>query len=175
MRKMIMVLVVIFAMGLFIGCDAEQIQKIGDELESLQEKTEEIVDVVKDPQEDKDVVLTIDNSPDLKHILTESATEDEYLAFGKKYLGRIIEFDGYIADVAKYKEYKTRFNVLTYKGNAGQDNGVGPAIQLSNVANRTDVITIYGVGTNVKIKASVGSYDKNSGLFDMTAVELKSR
>lgn len=125
-------------------------------------------------------ILTVDNCPELKEILL-SSDYSQIEEFANKYAGRIIEFDGYVADVMPYKDYKTRYKFLIYVGDSDETYSGGPSFQFVDVniydlhlvgENIPDYIKY---GTKLHIKARVMEFNYNTGLFRLDPVETSVR
>ncbi|MCR1824938.1 DUF4839 domain-containing protein [Terrisporobacter muris] len=159
-----------YSSGEWIDADTEVIIRYHTfsekETETTQYKSEE-----NEEQEDiSDEILTINNCEELANMLSNKADIDEsYSSFASKYHGRIIEFDGNIAHLMNYKNYKTRYDILVYAGDFSYDSVRGPAFKFENrSAYEFDGIYLNYQpedGKNVRITAMVGTFDSNSGLF----------
>ena len=74
-------------------------------------------DITEQPVNDSEEVITSNNNKEFAAVLaTKAEMNSSYKDFAEKYRGKTIEFDGHISDVAPYKDYDTRFNVLIYVG-----------------------------------------------------------
>lgn len=115
-----------------------------------------------------DAVLTIQNSPDLKALLT---ADDDYSlnrSFAKTHQGRKIQFDGSVADA-------TPGYFLVYFGNDSDTNATsGPAFQF-----RVRTLQVGGrpaaTGDNLRFVATVGAFNVDQGLFFLTPVKVTER
>ena len=130
----------------------------------------------------KDEILTIENNQELKEILESKDPGDKKIAaFAKKYHGRKIEFDAYTASVAPHGKAKTRFDYLLYAGNYDNESLSGPNFQLFDVnyydlhLEGEDVPDTFGVDLNIRIVATVESYQENSELFRIKPVKITMR
>lgn len=131
----------------------------------------------------KDEVLTIQNCPDLAAMLQIKADSDpSFSKFAKTYKGKTIEFDGCIIYMARHENYKTRFDFLLSAGNYVDENTAnpGPVFKFDDVGAYELGYSGYytppvDVGDNIKIKATVESYDENSQLFMLEPISIKER
>lgn len=148
------------------------------ETEPTQYKPEENV-----KQEDtSDEILTINSCEELSNMLSDKTDAYElYSNFASKYQGRIIEFDGYIANLMKHGSYKTRYDILVYVGDSSDEYVGGPSFKFENVnASDLDLDTLYlesqiEVGKNVRIVAEVEEFNNNSGLFFLDPISVTER
>ena len=125
-------------------------------------------------------ILTVDNCPELKEILC-SSDYSKFDAFANKYAGRIIEFDGFVADLMPYEDYKTRYKFLIYVGDSIETYSGGPSFQFVDV-NYYDLHLVgenipdsVQEGTKLHIKARVVEFNFNTGLFRLDPVETSAR
>lgn len=127
-------------------------------------------------------ILTVDNCPELKEILSiKDSYSSRIKEFAEKYEGRIIEFDGYVADVMPYKDYKTRYKFLIYVGDSNETYSGGPAFQFVDVnvydlhLIGEDIPSYIKYGTKLHIKAKVMEFNETTGLFRLDPVETSIR
>lgn len=159
-----------------VKVDTEVVDNISGE--SSEDKTDEEVAVEKTEEK----ILNSKNNKDLAYILsTKNEFDDRIGEFADEYYGCIIEFNGYVADVMPYKDYKTRFNYLICVGNYGKSPARGPQFQFRDV-NRYDlklsgdnIPNRVGEGMNIHVVAEVGEYDRNTGLFELDPVKITMR
>jgi hypothetical protein len=102
--------------------------------------------------------------------------------FAKKYSGRTIQFDGYIANMTPHGNYKTRFDLLIYTGNYGQSPGNALSFKFEDINIVSDLkltgsnIPEYiSEGQNLRITAIVIEYKEVSGLFFLEPVSTEIR
>lgn len=127
-------------------------------------------------------VLTPDNNAGLASLLTEPDNcSDKMRNFAFQYAGKVIEFDGNIADVAPHEGYDTRFDFLVVGGDFSTTTQTGPTFQFQDKnafdlnltgSNVPDSIT---AGLNVRIKAEVGEYNPTTCLFQLSPVSTQVR
>ncbi len=119
--------------------------------------------------------LTVDNCEDLKKLLASKEDYNLFKDFATKYSGKTIEFDGSIDDVANYKEFKTKYNVLVSAGKYSEESQVGPTFKFENVSIKTSDMNFGARGQNVHIIAKVLSFDSNTGIFFLSpeSVQMK--
>ncbi len=122
------------------------------------------------------------NCSDFAKILeTQNEFDPAIKSFAQKYEGKEIEFDGYVASVANYEGYNTRFNYLIYVGEYGKANISGPQFQFKNVnyydlhLTGDNIPNSLKEGTNIHVIAEVKSYDENSGLFEIRPISVSVR
>lgn len=133
-------------------------------------------DTTKQPVNNSEEVLTSENNEDFASVLsTKNEVDPICKDFAEKYRGKTIEFDGHISDVAPYKDYDTRFNVLIYVGDYRTDNFYGPRIKMENVG-----VTHYPeierrVNQNVRVTGKVIEYDEDTGLLWLSVVSIEER
>lgn len=128
------------------------------------------------PQSDTDQVLTVRNSPELTRLLKTGDDDAVAKAFAKQFDYRTIEFDGYIADVARHDDTQSRFDFLLYAGNAPEGGGSGPAFQMRDVGALEGVMpTNSHHNQNVHIVAKVEGFDPDTSLFYLRPVSVKQR
>lgn len=110
-------------------------------------------------------VLSEENNQDFAALLSGPGECDESVAtFAATYVGRTIEFDGNVADVAPYGDNQTRFDFLIYAGDYSETSPIGPSFRFTDEgysdlhltgSNIPDSIT---QGTNLHIVATVGEF-----------------
>lgn len=113
------------------------------------------------PTESK--ILTVENSEDLRNLLSNGGNRDIAIDFVQKYKDYTIEFDAYVAVISHHNSYKTRYDILVYAGDAPDGGGSGPAFQFRNVnmfnlnleGANTDYLT---ANQNVHITAKVSEF-----------------
>jgi len=127
-------------------------------------------------------VLTIENNEDMAALFKVGDFDPFISEFAKKYSGRIIQFDGYIAYMAPYEGYKTRFDLLIYTGNSGESSGNSLNFMFEDINIVSDLkltgsnIPEYiSEGQNLRITAEVEEYKEVSGLFFLKPVSTEIR
>lgn len=146
--------------------------------ESAENDDNETQESTNNPVDDE--ILTVDNCPELREILY-SSDYSKFEAFAKKYAGRIIEFDGFVADLMPYQDYKTRYKILIYVGDSFETYSGGPSFQfvdvnMSNLHLVGENIPEYiQEGTKLHIKARVMEFNSNTGIFRLDPVETSAR
>lgn len=155
------------------------------------ETTEPTIDEpIVEPTDD---ILTVDNCEALAAMLTLNADVDSsYADFAKQYLGKTIEFDGSIDYKDNHISYNPfngnsstseyEYDVLVSYGDYNADHQTGPTIKIENVSSRKlgyDVSktlpSFMAVGSNVRIRVRVGSYNENTGIFEMHLESIEAR
>lgn len=129
-----------------------------------------------------DVPITINNSEEFTALLQLKDEFDPSIqAFSDTYFGKTIEFDGNIAYVNPHDNYSTRFDYLILAGDYSETNVSGPNFRFTDV-NYSDLHLTgdnipdeIGIGLNVHIIATVGSYDESTGLFEIVPTSISIR
>lgn len=135
------------------------------------------------PQPALPAVLTPENNPGLAALLAEpNSCSDKMRNFAFQYAGKTIEFDGSIVNVAPSGDYETRFNFLVAAGDFDPNRQVGPTFQFQDKnasydlhwtgPNVPDSVT---AGLNIRVKATVGDYDPDLCIFQLTPVSTQVR
>ena len=127
-------------------------------------------------------ILTVENCPELAHILYLKANPDpSYLDFAKKYKGRTIQFAGNIAYLCLHGDYSTRYDVLVTAGDYDENSQIGPTFKFEDVGvYDLDLDTLWfedeiWIGRNVVITAIVKEYDERSCLFYLDPISVVGR
>lgn len=102
--------------------------------------------------------------------------------FAKKYAGKTIRFDGYVADMTPHENYNTRFDLLIYTGNTGESSGNALSFKFEDI-NITSDLKLTGSnipeniskGQNLRITAKVEEYKEASGLFFLKPISTEIR
>lgn len=135
------------------------------------------------PAKSKRNILTAKNNEELKALLTEeNENAPIYAEFAKKYEGKTIEFDGYIANLMLHGNYKTRYNILILVGDHGDTTYRGPDFQFEDVnivhdlhLEGSNIPDSIGTGQNLHIKAKVLEYDEELGVFKLEPISTGIR
>ena len=127
-------------------------------------------------------VITTENNEEFKALLQtdDSSTITNFI---QKYKGQIIEFDGHIADIAHYKNYKTKFDMLIYGGNylGAEQAPSGPNFKFVNITTVSNSAfnsfngENISKGQNVHIKAQIGNYNSTQDLVYLSPIEVSPR
>lgn len=154
----------------------------------------EISDVSDNSESSDPDILTIDNCPDLVSVLaTQGSWDPAYADFTKTYRGKIIEFDGSIdykdntiifnpfTGESKVSEYG--YDVLLSGGDYDPNNQLGPTFKMEDLRSPDvggDAISkslpdFMTVGSNVRIRAKVGSYDSDSDIITLICQSIEPR
>lgn len=151
---------------------------------STEEKSAEAVDQSTDDTsvESEQDILTEENNEDLAALLAVQDTNDLIVVeFAKKYVGRTIEFDGYIAHMMPHGDNTTRYDILIAVGDSSQTTYSGPDFKFEDVnvfdlnLTGSEVPETIGMGQNLYITAVVEEYEENSGLFFLNPVSSEIR
>lgn len=128
-----------------------------------------------DGRDSEPTILTVENCPDLKELLSKSV--DDASGFASSYWGETIQFDGYIADIQNHGDFDTRFDVLFLAGNVDTSPSVGPYFRFTDVS-RWDMEYEGGIldaGKPVRITAVVDGWNDNGMWVDLDPVLLEDR
>lgn len=127
-------------------------------------------------------VITTENNEEFKALLQtdDSSTITDFV---QKHKGQIIEFDGHIADIAHYKNYKTKFDMLIYGGNylGAEQAPSGPNFKFVNITTVSNAAfnsfngENISKGQNVHIKAQIGNYNSTQDLVYLSPIEVSPR
>ena len=83
--------------------------------------------------------------------------------FAKKYAGRTIEFDAFIANMIPHGDYSTRYDILILAGDYSEMSFSGPDFKFEDVNIfdlnfiGSDIPDTFGMGDNLHLIAVVGS------------------
>jgi len=123
--------------------------------------------------------LTVKNNADLKKLLAADEGDPIVAKFAKKYSGKDIEFDGYVADVAPHGDADTRYDFLIFVGDYDPDSAKGPNFQFRDVNNFDlddgDGQVVLSRGDNVHVVATVFSFDEDNLLFELWPKKTRIR
>ncbi|MFC4714205.1 DUF4839 domain-containing protein [Planococcus dechangensis] len=127
-------------------------------------------------------ILTSENNEDLAALLSVNDTNDSSVSvFAKKYAGRTIEFDGYIAHMIPHDTYTTRYDILINTGDYGETTYDGPDFKFEDVnifdlnLTGSEIPETIGMGQNLRITAVVEEYNENPGLFFLNPISTEIR
>ena len=129
-----------------------------------------------------DAIITVDNNEDMAALFKVSDFDPFISEFAKKYAGRTIQFDGYVADMTPHENYNTRFDFLIYTGNSGELSGNALSFKFEDI-NITSDLKLTGSnipeniskGQNLRLTAKVGEYKEASGLFFLKPISTEIR
>lgn len=127
-----------------------------------------------------DEVLTVDNNPDLRMLLTRGQDDNLSQAFAQQYEGRTIGFDGNVSIVGPHEGYETRFDFLIYVGDYSETvANPGPPFQFRDVnfldLNLQGRGSSVGTGDNLQILAEVREFEPRTSLFLLDPVSTRLR
>lgn len=127
-------------------------------------------------------VLNVENNHALAELLMEpEPCADTVAAFATDHHGQAIEFDGNIAAMSGHGDSQTRYDILIVVGNFSPTVQVGPTFQFMDVGmfdlhlSGSNIPDSIGVGTNLRIRATVVSFESNSCLFFLDPVSTEVR
>jgi hypothetical protein len=134
------------------------------------------------PEAPTEEVLTAATNPEFAALLAGNDCSDAVEAFGVKYSGRTIEFDGHIADLANHGDYDTRFDILMYAGDFDPSSARGPSFQFRNVSIVSD-LNLEGPnisdslreGDNLRVVAKIDGLERRTCLFLLEPVSTAVR
>lgn len=122
-------------------------------------------------------VITIDNNEEFKNLL-QTDDQNTIKDFIQKYKGQTIEFDGYIADLAKIK---SKYDILIYSGDYNPDEVTGPNFKFVEIGLISNPVfkpfngENIRKGQNVHIKAKLGGYNEKQELVFLSPIEVSPR
>ncbi len=127
-------------------------------------------------------ILTAKNNTEFATIL-QTEDPDKINEFVNKYKGQVVEFDGYIADIASSEGRKTYFDILIYSGDfMGKDiANPSPYFKLAEVRPSVDPAFNPFNGNdisedqNIHIKAKISGYSLNRQLLYLSIIEINPR
>ena len=127
-------------------------------------------------------VLTIENNEDMAALFKVGDFDPFISEFAKKYSGRIIQFDGYIASMTPHDGYETRFDILIYTGNNGESSGNALSFKFEDInivldlkLTGSNIPEIISIGQNLRITAKIEAYTEATGLFFLEPVSTEIR
>lgn len=127
-------------------------------------------------------ILTAKNNTEFATIL-QTEDPDKINEFVNKYKGQVVEFNGYIADIASSEGRKTYFDILIYSGDfMGKDiANPSPYFKLAEVRPSVDPAFNPFNGNdisedqNIHIKAKISGYSLNRQLLYLSIIEINPR
>jgi len=152
--------------------------------ESANEKSSETVEQSTNDKsvESNQEILSVKNNEDLASVLAVKNTNDPIVGeFAKKYAGRTIEFDGYIAHMMPHEKYTTRYDILINAGDYSETTFSGPDFKFEDVnvfdlnLTGSEIPETIGEGQNLHITAVVEEYNENPGLFFLEPISSEIR
>ena len=133
------------------------------------------------PTETSEEILTVENNADFAKFLADtSGNPDLYQSFFDKYKGRTIAFDGNVAFMAPFKNYKYTFDVLLYAGDYDENTAIGPPFRVEHVVTplgwkSTNPEDYIGLRSNLKIVAELYDYNPLGQTFRLQLVSTTVR
>jgi beta-lactam-binding protein with PASTA domain len=126
--------------------------------------------------------LTVQNNQDFAALLASKKLDFKtHKAFVAKYRDKTVEFDGCIALMMGHGDYKTRFDVLVYRGNYNGSHKNGPSFDFINV-NYYDfnlkgpkVPDTVSAGQNYHVVATVAGWDGEAHAIQLAPVSMQLR
>ena len=138
MRKVVILLVAVLAM--LAGCAAP---------------AADVPDGDAKQSEDSGV-LTIENNAELASLLSGPATGKTVNAFSDKYVGQVVEFDGFVSDVyINPREHNGESTINVRAGDAKDGKHTGPVFQLGWYGHESP-LEKFAKGDNVHVSAMAG-------------------
>jgi hypothetical protein len=130
------------------------------------------------PTAPTDEILTTANSPEFASILTEDPCADSIRVFAATNKGRVIEFDGHIANVVPHSGRATRWDFTLAPGE--EPGVVGPVFKFEDVGRfdlnlTNENIPGLNTGQNLHIVAKVVDYNAVQCLFFLDPVSTGVR
>jgi len=134
------------------------------------------------PVTQPEVPLTVQTSPELAAVLAEgNDCNDSIQRFADANAGKLIEFDGFVADMMNHQDYKTRWDILMYAGNYSTTSFNGPNMKYSNVQFADLNVTgpnapeQVAEGDSLHFVARVDYFNKTQCLFYLKPVSTSAR
>lgn len=144
--------------------------------------TQNLIITDEPTKESNQEILTIENNEDMAALFKVGDFDPFISEFAKRYSGRTIQFDGYIAYMTPHENYKTRFDLLIYTGNYGEPSGNALSFKFEDINIVSDLkltgsnIPEYiSEGQNLRITAKIEEYKEASGLFFLKPVATEIR
>lgn len=133
----------------------------------------------------KGIILTKENSSDLRDLLKVSNPDDPIIKrFAEKYEGETIEFDCYNAYIEQYRKYQTRFNYLVFPGDL-VDFGTKDFAMAGFLIEDTgyydlkhigpDIPDEFGIGLHYRITAEIERFDTENNAIIITPTKIVMR
>lgn len=127
-------------------------------------------------------IITVENNSEFVNVLTGIDDYKGYKEFAEKYKNRKVEFDGNIAYMSLHGNNKTRYDFLITPGNYDPNGSSGANFQINN-KNVTYDLHLTGdnipdsisEGLNIRIIATVDSYNEDADLVMITPIEIRIR
>lgn len=135
------------------------------------------------PANDNGVITVANNQEFASLLAVKDPFDPSVAAFAEKYKGRTIEFDGNIAGTVpneKHPRYRLDY-MLVYGGDYSTESVSGPSFRFEGVMwsdfhDGSVGLPLYvREGHNVHIKATVGSYNPESGIFKLDLEKMTER
>lgn len=139
---------------------------------------------IKEPTQQEEKPLTPDNSEEFAALLSaKDNNHDLFEKFVSKYQGKIIEFDGCIIFLVNHEKNNTRYDLMISAGDYVNEDTAnpGPVFKFDDVGITDMGIkdlwlpSFVSVGNNVRIKAKVVTYDRDSQLFILNPILIEER
>lgn len=148
-----------------------------DNQESESQPIEKATEEIENSEEEE--VITVENNEDFRKLLSLKNEFDPFIGeFSEKYYGKTIEFNGNIGNIQNFstnsKVYKTRFNVLVLGGDFDPNSASGPNFRFINISASKLPKGIFQ-GEQIRIKAKVGTFNENNGLFELDPISIEKR
>ncbi|MBO0421448.1 DUF4839 domain-containing protein [Enterococcus plantarum] len=127
-------------------------------------------------------IITVENNSEFVNVLTGIDDYKAYKEFAEKYKNCKVEFDGNIAYMSLHGNNKTRYDFLITPGNYDPNGSSGANFQINN-KNVTYDLHLTGdnipdsisEGLNIRIIATVDSYNEDADLVMITPIEIRIR
>lgn len=192
MKKTIKILPMLLLAGLLFSCTTEvaDFDSVKDAKETAEQEAKEVEKEAKEQApKQKDVferqknpdTLTFDDSSELRNVLSNNLSDEEYKKFFTDNQYNIIEFDGAIDLIELIPEKKTRYTLLLRAGDYDANSQTGPIFKVKDVgATDSSVKELFltgngEVGKQVKIKASIDGYNDKAGYVELKLISVTKR
>lgn len=128
-------------------------------------------------------IITADNNEEFAAILIAKDPGDQIIQdFAVKYAGRIIAFDGNIANMSFHGDYTTRYDFLICPWDYSETSVSGPYFKFEDVNVVSDLNLIgdnvpdaIGMGDNLHIVAKILEYNETQELFFLDPISTEVR
>lgn len=127
-------------------------------------------------------ILTPENNGELAALLAVKDPADSIVGkFAKDYDGRIIKFDGNIANMMNHENYKTRYDILMYAGDYSETKVIGPNFKFEDAnvfdlkLSGSNIPDNISQGLNLHIMAKVAGYNEVQEIFFLKPISIEIR
>lgn len=170
MKKVLTICLSLAMVLVMVGCGSDEKPAVSENDSSAESSIQ--AETETNEVETREDILTVNNCPELKKILSmKSELDPAYAEFAERYEGKTVEFDGCITYVANHGSYKTRYDILMSAGDYVNEDVNCSDLGISDLS----LPGFVSEGTNISIKAEVDSFDSNSGIFELDPIIIEER